>query len=57
MKNKSFDCVDLKNKIQEQMYTESEGDWNKSRALIDKLVKQSSLSVLFKIHPKIKKTA
>jgi hypothetical protein len=39
--NNNFDCVALKNKIQDEIYNEAEGDWKKADQIIHQLAAQS----------------
>jgi hypothetical protein len=46
--DKDFDCVEMKNSIQEKLYLLAVGDYEKFSALVDELSEKSELIKLFK---------
>jgi hypothetical protein len=43
IKNKSFDCVEMKNKIQKKLWDEANGDLKKLNDLINKKAEKSDM--------------
>jgi hypothetical protein len=48
MMNKKFDCVEMKNRIQKELYKQSQGDFKQSYKIILEISQKSELTKLFK---------